>query len=172
MADYTTDAAEALVTIKEAGGQAVIKRFTRVLDPVLGTTDISAKQSGVLDLIKLPLRRGEVLDNGLLEAFVTGRLSKMLVAASSAPFCPTALDIVLFAGGYWLVRSCTELNPTGATPILYYIVVENTDLSQQDIEAMEITELEAAIARLDEEVDLCVHLAISLHRLHASGRVQ
>lgn len=153
MAEYATDAAEALAAIKEAGSQAVLKRLTRVLNPTLGTTEITSKQSGTLDLVVLPLRKGEVLDDGLLEAFVTGRLRKMLVAASSAPFRPAALDIVLFAGEYWMVRGCSELNPAGTTPLLYYVVVENTDLSQKDIDAMELTELEAAIAGMDEFVD-------------------
>lgn len=153
MADYTTDAAEALAAIKEAGSQAVLKRLTRVVDPTLGTTTISSKESGTLDLVVLPLRRGELSDDGLLEAFVAGRLRKMLVAASSAPFRPAALDVVLFRGEYWLVRGCTELNPDGATPLLYYVVVENTDLSQADIDAMELTELEAAISGMDQFVD-------------------
>lgn len=152
MPDYAQDAAEALASIKEDGRQVVIKRLTRSHIPALGTTDITTKQSGTLDLVVLPLRKGEVLDDALLEAFVAGRLRKLLVAAASAPFRPAPLDVVLFDGQYWLVRGCTELNPAG-TPLLYHVVVENTDLSQKDIDAMELTELEAAIAGMDAYVD-------------------
>lgn len=153
MSEYAQDAADALVSIREAGRTGVLERISRDVDPAAGGTILSTKVFGTIDMVVLPVRRGEPLDDSLKEALVQGRLRKLLVAAASVPFVPVGGDVAVFDDSYWIVRGRTELNPDGLTPILYTLIVEDTDLSQADIDALDLAALEAAVAHFSEYVN-------------------
>lgn len=48
---------------------------------------------------------------------------KLLIAASGAPFAPTAGDLVEIGGEDWLVHSITGLNPDAADPIIWSALI-------------------------------------------------
>lgn len=152
MSEYEQDAADALASIREAGRQGVLQRISRDVDPAAGGCILSTKVFGTIDMVVLPVSKSDPLDDSLQEALVQGRLRKLLVAAASAPFPPVGGDVAQFDDAYWLVHGRTELNP-GGVPLLYTLIVEDSDLSQLDIDALDLARLEAAVADLDAFVD-------------------
>lgn len=145
MSDYAQDAADALVSIREAGRQGVLRRFSKTVSGTGAVSSPTVALGGLLDFVVLPIKKTDLLDDSLAEAFVQGRLRKLLVAAASAPGQPFSNDTVLFEGGYWQVHGCTPLKPADV-PIIYTLVVEDTDLSAGDIAALNLTAEEAAAA--------------------------
>lgn len=145
MSDYAQDAADALVSIKEAGRQAVLRRFSKTVSGTGAVSSPTVTVGGLLDLVILPVSKNDPLDDSLNEAFVQGRLRKLLVAAASAPAQPLSNDTVLFEGAYWQVHGCTPLKPADV-PIIYTLIVEDTDLSAADIAALNLTADEALAA--------------------------
>ena len=143
MSDYAKDAADALTSIKEAGRQVVIRRMTRTTS--LGTVSSVTSTGGLLDAVLLPLKKSDPLDDSMTELLVLGKLRKLLVAAASAPFMPMVNDVVLFEGAYWNVVGNTQLKPA-TIPIIYTLILADSDLTAADITALNLTDEEAALA--------------------------
>lgn len=135
--DYATAAADALELIREAGQSIQISRFTRVPDPVTGGVTISSVAVGNIDAAVLPMGKTDIqkLDTRLAEALIEGKLRKLIVAASTAPFEPAPLDNLYFEESYWIVRGNTPLNPAG-TPVIYTIIVERGAISEAEVDAL------------------------------------
>lgn len=135
--DYADAQATALELIREAGQSIQLARFIRAADPITGGVTISSVAVGNIDAAVLPLGTGDIqkLDTRLTEAMVEGKLRKLLVAASSAPFEPAPLDNLYFDESYWIVRGNTPLNPAG-TPVIYTIIVERAGISEEEVDAL------------------------------------
>lgn len=143
MSDYAKDAADALASIKEAGRQAVLRRLSRVV--TLGKVTSVTSTGGLIDIVVLPIKKSDPLDDNLNELLTKGKLRKLLVAAASAPFQPESVDVILFDSKYWTVHGCTPLKPA-TVPILYTLIVEDTSLTTADIAALNLTADEAVAA--------------------------
>jgi hypothetical protein len=125
MADYSTDAADALASIKEAGKEYDISRKVLVFDDVTGLPVDDERISGKIAAIILPRYKGPIfqnLDASMKEALIQGKMKTVLAAAQGAPFAPEALDEISLNGTVWDVVGCTELAPDGL-PIIYTIGV-------------------------------------------------
>ena len=145
MSEYAQDAADALVSIKEAGRQGVLRRFSKTVSGTGAVSSPTVALGGLLDFVVLPVSKSDPLDDSLSEAFVQGRLRKLLVAAASAPGQPLPNDTVLYEGAYWQVHGCTPLKPADV-PVIYTLIVEDTDLSAADIAALNLSAEEAEAA--------------------------
>lgn len=145
MSDYSTDIADAVASIREAGRQVVMRRLTRALDGAGNITGTTKALGGTLDVLGLTISKGEPLDDSQREALVANKLRKFLVAAGSAPARLAAGDILLFEGLYWRSAGCSTLRP-GTQDILYTTICEMCDLDQGAIDALALTTEEAALA--------------------------
>lgn len=127
----------ALAAITEAGQTAVLARIAKTHNPMAGSVSAHVATKGNVAAVLLPLNKNDEskLDNSLLEALRKGKLRKLLVAASGAPFEPEGSDIFVFGSSYWVTRGCTPLAPAG-TPIVYTVIVERGNLTAADIAAL------------------------------------
>lgn len=145
MSEYAQDAADALVSIVEAGRKAVLRRFSKTVSGTGAVSSPTVALGGLLDLVVLPVSKSDPFDDSLSEAFVQGRLRKLLIAAASAPGQPLSNDTILFEGAYWQVHGSTPLKPADV-PIIYTAIVEDTDLSAADIAALNLSAAEVLAA--------------------------
>jgi hypothetical protein len=134
--NYTRVAAQALRQIRDAGTTTTLSRKTGgTFDPVNGT--FSAAQdttTGTIDCVVLTYTEKGVrqlitgtieADNKVMKAFVQGRLRRLIIAASTAPFEPTNGDVVTgLESATWEVLGCNPLKPDGTTPLIYTVAVE------------------------------------------------
>jgi hypothetical protein len=134
--NYPEIAQQALDQIRDAGTTATLSRKTGgTFDPVAGT--FSAAQdttTGAIDCVILTYTEKGVrrlitgtieADNRVMKAFVQGRLRRLLIAGSTAPFEPTNGDVVTgLESATWEVLGCNPLKPDGTTPLLYTVAVE------------------------------------------------
>ena len=111
----------------------------------LGKVTSVTSTGGLLDVVLLPVSKSDPLDDSTAELLVLGKLRKLLVAAASAPFMPRANDVVLFEDAYWDVKGCTQLKPA-TVPILYTLIVADSDLTAADVAALDLSDEEAALA--------------------------
>lgn len=138
MIDYAQIAADALAAIQEAGTTATLARIAKTFDPVTGAVSLPVATKGTIDCVILPARSSDLpenMSNTLSEALVKGKLRKLLIAASGAPFEPEGNDIAAFGSVYWILLACTPLAPAG-TPVIYTAIVERTNLSTADAAAI------------------------------------
>jgi hypothetical protein len=134
--NYPEIAQQALDLIRDAGTTATLSRKTGgTFDPVAGT--FSAAQDttiGTIDCVVLTYTEKGVrqlitgtieADNRVIKAFTQGRLRRLLIAGSTAPFEPTNGDVVTgLESATWEVLGCNPLKPDGATPLIYTVAVE------------------------------------------------
>lgn len=134
--NYTRVAAQALRQIRDAGTTATMSRNTGgTFDPVTGT--FSADQdttTGTIDCVILTYTEKGVrqlitgtieADNRVMRAFIQGRLRRLIIAASTAPFEPSNGDTVTgLESSTWEVIGCNPLKPNGTTPLIYTVAVE------------------------------------------------
>lgn len=130
---YTRLAATALKLIRDKGtSSAILSRRgdDAVFDPTTGTfTSGGTLLTGTIDCAVVPhssgliraLASGQVnADNAYVEDFIKGKLRKLIIAASSAPFAPESGDEVSnLDGSVWEVIGATPLAPDGLTAVLY-----------------------------------------------------
>ena len=134
--NYSEIAQQALDQIRDAGKTATLSRKTAgTFDPVAGA--FSAAQdttTGTIDCVVLTYTEKGVrqlitgtieADNRVMRAFVQGRLRRLIIAASTAPFEPTNGDTVTdLESSTWEVLGCNPLMPNGTTPLIYTVAVE------------------------------------------------
>jgi hypothetical protein len=118
---YQQDAADALASIKDAGGEFEIFRPSQTFDNATGLPTDTPTASGKIAAIVLPKYKGPVFEDAMREALVRGKMKTLLAAAKGAPFKPAPLDVVKINGTHWQVIGCTELAPDGETPIIFNI---------------------------------------------------
>lgn len=119
---YTRAAATTLRLITDKGQDITLsKPDGGTFDPALGKyTSTTPGTSGTAKGVVVPLTK--LADNRYLSELVEGKLRRVLVAASGAPFEPEAGDIATFDSEDWEVFGCTPVDPAG-TPVLYKMEV-------------------------------------------------
>jgi hypothetical protein len=134
--NYSRVAAKALRQIRDAGTTAILSRKTGgTFDPVAGTFSVGQDTTtGAIDCLILTYTEKGVrqlitgtieADNRVIKAFTQGRLRRLLIAGSTAPFEPTNGDVVTgLESATWEVLGCNPLKPDGTTPLLYTVAVE------------------------------------------------
>jgi len=134
--NYARKAAQALRQIRDAGTTATLSRKTGgTFDPVAGTFSTGQDTTtGAIDCVILTYTEKGVrqlitgvieADNKVMRAFVQGRLRRLIIAGSTAPFEPTNGDTVTgLESATWEVLGCNPLKPDGATPLIYTVAVE------------------------------------------------
>lgn len=119
--DYSAIAEGALLAIRDAGTKFSATRLTKVVDPGTDTETVTPL-TGEFDAVLLPAKSNlfaTSTDTAEVEALRTGRASRLLVAASSAPFPPLVGDIFAIDSGSHRVDGVTALKPNGTIPIIY-----------------------------------------------------
>ena len=134
--NYTRMAAQALRQIRDAGTTATLSRKTGgTFDPIAGTfSEAQDTTTGTIDCVILTYTEKGVrqlitgtieADNKVMRAFVQGRLRRLIIAASTAPFEPTNGDTVTnLESATWEILGCNPLKPDGTTPLIYTVAVE------------------------------------------------
>lgn len=127
---YERAAASALKLIKAKGQKLVLSKrgSDATFNPVVGRfTGAGTPVTGEIDCVVLPHSAGEVRemgggDNTYMEDFIRGKLRKLLIAASTAPFEPEAGNVVTFESTTWELLGSIPLSPAG-TPVIYTATV-------------------------------------------------
>lgn len=119
--DYNAIAEGALLAIREAGTKFTGTRRTTAVDPA---TDGSAttELTGQFDAVLLPAKSNlfqTQTDAAEIEALRSGRASRLLVAAASAPFAPLVGDLFAIESESHRVDGVTALKPNGVTPLIF-----------------------------------------------------
>lgn len=134
MTKYSSEIADALEAIAEAGTTLPLKRYPRIVDEATTEKPWKAdftdqRGAGQLDEPSIHTITCAVLpaSNGKIEALdkrfrgQTLELSQfrfLLIAASGLGIEPTAGDVVILKGGEWNVIAATAVEPDG-TPIIF-----------------------------------------------------
>lgn len=142
---YADNADTALRLLRDKGTLLTFKRFTQAaFDPVSGGADYSACEAAQGYAVILPVSAadGKRLSDRLLEALTEGRVRKLLVAAKGLSFELSPNLYTEFEGSYWMVAATTPLKPDGATAILFNAFVERTNLSSDQVNAIDVVAFE------------------------------
>lgn len=131
MAFYINLAATSLRLVTRYGTTATLGRKSAgTFNPVTGSySGAQTNTTGTIRCVVLTytvegvkqLFTGETrADNGIMEAFKQGRLRKLIIAASGAPFEPAAGDTVTgLESAEWTVLGVNPLKPDQTTPLIY-----------------------------------------------------
>jgi hypothetical protein len=134
--NYEEIAAQALAQIRDAGTTATMTRKSGgTFEPIGGTFSASqTTTTGTIDCVVLTYTEKGVrllitgtieADNRVMKAFVQGRLRRLIIAASTAPFEPTNGDVITgLESATWEVIGCNPLKPNGTTPLIYTVAIE------------------------------------------------
>lgn len=125
MIDYTAIAEAALAAIREAGTNLLGKRPVVTHDPVTEVTATLYSPEGTFAGVVLPAKRNPYTvssNDADIENLRAGKVRRLLLAASGAPFVPAPNDIFEFESAVWTVSGCTPLSPAG-TPLVYTLEV-------------------------------------------------
>jgi hypothetical protein len=134
--NYARVAAQALRQIRASGTTATMTRKAGgTFDPIAGTFSTGQDTTtGSIDCVILTYTEKGVrqlitgvieADNKVMRAFVQGRLRRLIIAASTAPFEPSNGDTVTgLESSTWEVLGCNPLKPNGTTPLIYTVAVE------------------------------------------------
>lgn len=154
MIDYAAIADNALAAIQEAGREIVVKRLAKDNDAITGAAESATAIVGTVWLVVLPVKSSvaEKLERRLQQALTEGRLRMLLVAASGAPVDLAPNDVFEIDGEYCHARGVTPLNP-GGTTLIYSVIAETGALTTEDVDAIDIDLLEAAVAASEQWVE-------------------
>jgi hypothetical protein len=134
--NYAEIAAQAFAQIRDAGTTATMTRKSGgTFEPIGGTFSASqTTTTGTIDCVVLTYTEKGVrllitgtieADNRVMKAFVQGRLRRVIIAASTAPFEPTNGDVITgLESATWEVIGCNPLKPNGTTPLIYTVAIE------------------------------------------------
>lgn len=138
---YDKARATALKLIRKNGTQLTLTRTGTaggaVLDPITGVmsppaTPVSSVTTGLMDAVILPYNKGQMLedagggvkaDDAYSRYLVSGKVRKLLVAASTVPFVPKQGDQVTgLEDTTWTVIGSNPLAPDGV-PITFTLAI-------------------------------------------------
>lgn len=127
--DYAAIAESALTAIRDAGRVVTITRYNIAVDPVESRTGKQVELTGEFTCVVLPAKKANAIanfqtgfDNGYIEKLRAGKVRRLLVAASGAPFAPKQGDTVEFDDVAWISLGCTPLAPAGVD-VIYQLEV-------------------------------------------------
>lgn len=155
MSEYTQAIATALRLVTLKGRALMLKRFDEGgFDPITGQGAPAAFIETGMKAVQTMIGKSDSMkmDARLVEALTQGKLRKLIVAASGLTFEPEPNDVTAFDSAYWTVRGVSCLKPA-TEPILYYLIVESTTLSEDRAEAMDLVEFEAQVDATSEMVN-------------------
>lgn len=127
--DYAAIAESALAAIRDAGREITIKRYDTAFDGATSTVDKQVTLDGVFTCVVLPAKKANAIahfqvgfDNSYAENLRAGKVRRLLIAASGAPFAPQQGDTAEFDELAWEVLGCTPLAPAGVD-VIYQVEV-------------------------------------------------
>lgn len=120
MADYSQDAAEALLAIKEDGAEFTFARTARTVDKITGEFTAGVPTTGKIWCVILPATASKLRAFDItVEGGQMKQYRYILGAADGAPFVPDETCTIEIAGENYNILGCSPLAPDGVTNIIF-----------------------------------------------------
>lgn len=152
---YDRLAASALRLITAKGQALELRRYGGVFDPVAGEVVVPAYDPGLLQSVVFPASEAPRDLSDLLSEKLESSKARFLLSAvdpSSVLTSPEVGDVIFLSNDYWRIVGLSTLAP-GGTSLVHSILVKREALTPEFLDAIDIDELEVAVAHVDAFVD-------------------